>query len=128
MIPELEDDIDFLPGFLFNFLEGVNIPGIQHERLFTDGMGFIPQCQPDVGIVQVIWRTDGYVIHFIVAFTAKFIQVPVETFRFHEKVGIREIRIDNTDAIERIHSCNQVVPGIFDGLHMSWGDEACCTN
>jgi hypothetical protein len=81
-----------------------------------------------MGIMQVIRRTDGNIIHLVLSFAAELIQVPVETLCFHEKIGIREKRVNDTDAVERVHCCYEVVPGIFDGLHVPWGDEACCTN
>jgi hypothetical protein len=54
--------------------------------------------------------------------------VPVETLRFHEKVGIREIRVEDTDTVVWIYGGNQAVPGIFDCFHMSWRDEAGSTD
>ncbi len=65
-------------GFLLVFLQGGDVPGIQNEWFFANGVGADTEGEPDMRIVQVIGGADGNVIDLAV-FAAKFFQMPIES-------------------------------------------------
>lgn len=52
--PELENGIGSSAGFPLYLGEGVDIPGIEDERLFAYGIGPDPQGEPDMGVMKVV--------------------------------------------------------------------------
>ena len=51
MDPQLQDR-PYLPACLaFELLEWIEIPRIDHERLFADDVRTVPQCEADVSVV-----------------------------------------------------------------------------
>jgi hypothetical protein len=61
-----------------DLLQGVNIPRIQRNRLLANRVCVSPQGETDICVMQVIWRTDRQVIHFLSAATPTLFQVPIE--------------------------------------------------
>ena len=51
----------------------------------------------------------------------------VEPFKLSKNVCLGEVTIDDTYRIINIQRGHPVATGVFDGLHMSWGDIASCT-
>lgn len=38
---ELEDGINIETGFIFDFHEGVHVPGVEHDGFLADGVGSV---------------------------------------------------------------------------------------
>ena len=97
-------DSRYLPtALLFELGEGIDIPRVEHQRLFTDGVGSDSQRKAAVGIVQIVGRTNGDIMHaagFIGP--AQLLQMPVEPFKFGEEFDISEEPIENSDRIARV--------------------------
>ena len=51
---QLENVVDFLAGIFFDVGEAVEVPRIEHERFFADGIGTVAQGKADMGVVQVV--------------------------------------------------------------------------
>ena len=56
MHPQLQDGENTLTEFLLQFFQGINIPGIENQWFFTDGVGANPQSETAVGICQSCGR------------------------------------------------------------------------
>ncbi len=122
MEPQLQDVKYPFAAFLFDFFQAVQVPGVKNQGLLTDYMSLVAQSQPDVGIVQVVGRTNAHIIHFPGNGTPQLIQMPVEPFGFGKKIGLWEKRVNNTHAVERIEGGNQFVCRFFYGFHMPGGN------
>lgn len=61
--PELEDREDTTAGFLFEPLQGVEIPRTDDERLLADRVGAGAQGHAHVGVVKVIRGADADVVN-----------------------------------------------------------------
>lgn len=125
---QLQDGIDLFARFLFNFLQGIQVPGVEHQRLFADGVAAVAQRHTDMGIVQVVGAADAYIIDAALPVPAQLVEVAVEALGFRKKFCIRKIAVHNADSIVRIERTHQVVPGFLDGFHVAWGNVACGTD
>ena len=59
---KLEDGVDPLAGRRLHFGQTVDVPRIEYQRLLANRVGIGPQRKPDMGIVQVVGRTDTHVL------------------------------------------------------------------
>src|SRR5690554_7145450 len=120
MHTQLQDGVHLPACVLFDIDQAIDVPGVQHQRLFADGIGARAQGEAHVAVVQVVGRADGDVIHSAAVIgAAQLIDVPVETLKFREKVRFREIAIDDANGIVFVHGGNQVVTSVFDRFHMA---------
>jgi len=118
MQPKLQNVIDPITEFTFQLRQGIYIPWIQHQRLFTDGIGPDPQRKANVGIMQIIGRTDADILNTL-HFPAKFFRISVEPLELGEKRSFRKITIYNSNGIIRIHGRHKNIAGFGYGLHVS---------
>jgi hypothetical protein len=91
-------------------------------------MGLVSERQPDMGIVQVVWRADAHKIDLIIALPAQFIQMAVEAFGFEEKVSIGKVTVEDAHIIGLVEGCNQAVSGVVYGPEVARGDETRSTD
>ncbi len=115
---ELQDAVDLLPGFLFDLLEGVDVPGVEHEGFFANHVGAVPQPEAHVGVVEVVRRADADVVDgFALAF--QLFEVAVEALEFDKEVGVGEMAVDDPDGIKFIHGGYQHVSRVLDRPHVA---------
>jgi hypothetical protein len=50
--------------------------------------------------------------------------VPIKPLHFREEVRVRKVRINDPDAIARIHRCDEGASNFLDGFEVAWGDKA----
>src|SRR3954470_19741748 len=101
MEAELVDGKHAAAGFLLDLPERVEIPRVQNRRFFADGVRLIPQREADVRVVEIVRRTNADVFDLIAPPT-QLVHVPVESFELSEKISVRKIAVDNTDAVIRV--------------------------
>src|SRR5664280_1687157 len=77
--------------------------------------------ESDVRIVQIIRRTDTYIIN-LGSGSFQFIKMPVESFEFYKKITFREVTIYPPYAVKLIKTCQEIVACLFYGMKMSDGD------
>ena len=122
---QLEDGVDLVPGFLFDNLELVQVPGIDDEGLFADDISADAQSETAVGIVEVVGGADAEVVDAILFGTApELFEVTVEALDLGEKAGVEGKAIQATDRIAGVDGGNQAIAGIADGDEMAGGDVA----
>ena len=119
---QLQNGIDLLAGLLFDLLQGVEVPGVAHQGLLADGVSVVSQGHADVGVVQVVGTADAHVVDLMLAPPAQLIEVAVEALGLGKEVGLREIAVDDADAIVRIERTHQVIAGFLNGFHVTWGN------
>src|SRR5690554_4408179 len=120
MHAQLQDGVHLPARVLFDIDQAINVPGVQYQRLFTNGIGACTQGKAHVAVVQVVGRANRNVIHSVTVIgAAQLIDMPVEALKFREKVRFREIAIDNANGIVLVHGGNQVVTSVFDRFHMA---------
>ena len=62
MEPELENIVNLFSRFKFSFPQGINIPGIENQGLFANGIGTDAQSKTDVSIMKIVGRADAYIV------------------------------------------------------------------
>ena len=112
-----------MTGFLFVFFQGGDVPGIEYEGFFANGVGADAEGEPNMRIVQVIRGADGNVID-LAAFATELFQVSIETFELDKEIAVGEEAVEDADGIAGIQSGDEEVAGIFDGLEMAGRDIA----
>jgi hypothetical protein len=126
MQAQLEHGVHAAPALALEFLQRVQVPGVEHQRLLADGRGAHAQGLADVRIVQVVGRADAHPVHALLgAPTVQAVEVAVETFVFAEVAGPRKVAVQDADGIVRIHGREQGVAGVADGLQVPRGDVSC---
>src|SRR5690554_2990199 len=120
MHTQLQDGVHLPASVFFDIDKAVYVPGVQYQRLFTDGIGARAQGEAHVAVVQVVGRADGDVIHSAAVIgAAQFVDMPVETLKLREKVRFREMTVDNANGIVLVHGGNEVVTSVFDRFHVA---------
>ena len=124
MEPQLQHGVDAAARFVFELLECIQIPRVDDQRLFADGMGSYPQRQTDMCVVEIIRRADADVVHAVCVGTpAQLFEMPIESLDLGEEPDIERALVQNTDGVVRIRRRHQAVPGVLDGFEMPRGDE-----
>lgn len=122
---QLQNGVDLAARIALDFLQAVDVPGVQHQGFFADGVGARTQGEAHVRIVQIVGRTDGYVVDvFRVARPAHFVDMAVEPLELGEEFRIGEMAVDDADRIVAVQRRHQPVAGVFDGFHMTRGNVA----
>src|SRR5690554_84197 len=120
MHTQLQDGVHLPACVLFDIDQAVDVPGVQYQRLFTDGIGACTEREAHVAVVQVVGRANRNVIHSVTVIgAAQLIDMPVEALKFREKVRFREMAVDNAHGIVFVHGGNQVVTSVFDRFHVA---------
>jgi hypothetical protein len=111
--------------FFFEFLQGVDIPRVQHHRLFTDGIRSHPQGKPGVGIMEMVRGTDADIVN-PVFFTSppKHFDMPIKSFKLGKEPDIIEIAVKNPGGVMRVNCGNHVISRVFYSFEMTGGDIA----
>ena len=92
MDPQLQDGEHPTIGFVFQLLKRIEIPRIDHNRLFTNGMRPDPKGHPDVRVVQVVGCTDAHVVDAIFGrTTSKLLQMSIESLDFLEVAHVEGV-------------------------------------
>jgi len=120
MDPELEDVVDPLPRFPFQFGEGIQVPGVEDERFFANRIGTDAKCKSHVGIVKIVGRADADIVNALVAsLPAQLFSMPVESLKLSEEGYVEEIAVHDADGIGFVQCGNELVFGIAYCLHVA---------
>ena len=96
MHPQLQDGVDPVPRVALDLEQAVDVPGVEHQRLFTDRIGTRAQGKTHVRIVQVVGRTDRYVVDvFRFVGSPHLVDMPVEALELGKELRIREMTVDD---------------------------------
>ena len=120
---ELEDVVDFGPGLALDVLEGVDVPGVEHDGFFADDGGALAEAKADVGVVEVVGGAHAEVVHGG-PLAAQLVEVAVEALELDEEVGLGEVAVDDAHGVVGVVGGQELVAGIFDGFHVARGYEA----
>ncbi len=119
MQTELEYGIDPPTHLLLQFEQGLAIPRVDHQRFFANCVSAYPQSKADVGIVQVVRRTDTNIVHLrFSAFALPSHNVPIEALKLSKIGNVEEELVKNTDRIMWIHGRYQSMACILDRRQM----------
>src|SRR5688572_17130925 len=126
MQAQLQHGVDAIPRLGFQLLQAVEVPGIDHQRLFADCISANAQGEAHVGVVQVVGRANGEVLHAIgLRPTPQLLEMPIESLEFSEEPDVESEPIQQADRVMRVDGGHQPVASIGDRLEMAWRDEAC---
>src|SRR5690606_12429194 len=118
--PQLQYRVHLTASVFFYFQKAVDIPWVQHQRLFTDGVGTRTQRKSHVRVVQVVRRAYCDVVNSLITAAAmQLVDVAVEALVFSEKLRLVKVTINDANGVVWIQRSNQVVASGFDRLHMS---------
>jgi len=93
---QLKNGVYTASGFTLQLGKGIEIPWIENQRLFADGVGANPQCKTDMGVVEMVRGTDAEKMNPARSLlTPQFLEVPIESLKFSEKRGLGKIAIQN---------------------------------
>ena len=93
MASQLQHRVDPASGLGLDFLQRIQIPRVDHEGLFTDGIGTRPQREPDMRVVQVIGRADAEKVDALVLGSApKLLEVSIEPLDFGKEPDVERVR------------------------------------
>jgi len=122
---QLEQGPDAVAALAFHLLEGVEVPGIEHQRLFADHLSADAQREVDMDVVQIIGRADGDVIDAPgLAAAAQLFGVAVKALELGERVDVGEPAVEDPDRVTAVAGSDEGVAGVADGLQMARGDIA----
>ena len=82
--PQLQNRRNLAAGLLLDLRQTIDVPGIEHQRLFADRVRAGAQGEPNMGVVQIVGRADRDVVDSLVA-PAQLVDVPVEPLEFGEE-------------------------------------------
>ena len=105
----------------------VDVPRIEHQRLFADGLGAGSQREANMRIMQIIRRTDTDIVH-VLTLSAAEVDVAVKSFEFGKEARLGKIAVDNTDRVGRINCSAQIATAVPDRAQMTRRNEAGQTN
>ena len=121
MQAQLQDTIGRAVELTLYLDQRFQVPGIQDNRLFTDRIRPIAQRESNMGVMQIVGRTDRDVINTLSA-APQLVKAPVEPLKLNEEISIWEIGINDANTVIGIQGDQQIVPGILDRAHMAGRD------
>ena len=124
---QLEDGVGLMALAFLHFLQGVNVPRVEHQGLLADDVGTKTQAVAGVGIMQVVGRADAHIVDLL-TFVPQSGVVTVEELLLCEEGSLGKVAVHDADAVALVVSGNEGVAGVFDGFQVSWSDVATYTN
>ena len=122
--PELQDVEDPPSGLPLQLRQGVQVPGIQHQRLLADRVGPDPEREADVRVVQVVWRADRHAVDALgLPLAPLLLHEPVEALELLEVAHVVEVAVEDAHRVVRVERRNEAIPGVPDRLQVPRGDE-----
>jgi len=117
---QLQDVVSLAARLLGDLLQGVHVPGGQHQGLLADDVGTVAEAEADVGVVQVVGRADAQVVDALAA-ALDLLEVAVEALELHEEVGLGKVAVQYAHRIVGVQGGQQQVAGVPDGLQVARG-------
>ena len=72
-----------------------------------------------MGIVQIIWRTNRYVIDWLsILIVSLFFQKTIKPLKLGEETGCREIAVQDPNRIVLVERNRKLIVGFFDRFEM----------
>ena len=99
-------------------LQGIDVMGIQHQRLLTNNIAAQMQAGADKSVVGIVGCADGHPFDGGVA-PHLLVAEPVENHMLCKKRAVGEIAVKQPHAVEAVIGSNQVISGIFNRPQMS---------
>src|SRR5438105_1936163 len=119
MQPKLQDCENSPSGLPLQLLQGIEVPGIDHQRFFTNRVCAYSQGQPYVGVVEIVRRADAQVTDAVgLRAATQFLEVTIEALDFGEKTHVERKAVENADCAVRRHRRYKPVAGIMNALQM----------
>jgi hypothetical protein len=83
--------------FALKVTENIQVPGIQNQRLLTNGVGPDTEGKPDMRIVKMVRRAHANEVDLVARWTPpQLLKMPVESLEFRKESSLREILIKHT--------------------------------
>jgi len=123
MKPELQDREDPLAGVLLDFGEPVDVPRVEHQRLFADRIRARAEREAAMRVMQVIRRADRDLIELF-TLAPELVDMAVEALELGEEMRVRKMAVEDADRIIRIEGNDKIASGLLDGLHVTGSDVA----
>ena len=117
MQPKLQDGGYPATGVMLDLRQTVDIPGIEGERLFADGVGAGAHRITAMGVMKVVRRADRGIVNFLAA-AAKLIDVAIERLEPDEELRVGKMAVQNADGVVRIIGGNKISAGFRDRTHV----------
>lgn len=117
---QLKDGVGLMALTLLHFLEGVDIPRVEHEGLLADDIGTEAKAVARVGVVQIVGRADAHIIDVGTAITQLGV-VTVEELLFCEEGSLGEVAVHDAYAVALVVSGDEGVTRVFDGFEVARG-------
>ena len=118
---QLQNGRDPTTGVALDLRKTVDVPGIEHQRLFADRIGSRAQREATMRIVEVVRRADRDIADLVAA-PAKLVDVPIEALELDEEVGVGMMAVDHADRVVRIVGHDEPAANVPHGLHMARRD------
>src|ERR1051325_10252892 len=122
---QLQDGPDAPAGLGLELLQGIQVPRVDDQRFFANGIGTDPEGQAAMGVMEVVRRADGEAVHALgVAEAAELLDVPLETLELGEEADVERVAVERAGGIGRIERRDDGVARLVDGLEMARRDIA----
>ena len=119
MEAQLQHGVDVAAALALELFERVEVPGVQDERLFADGVGADAQREADVRVVQVVGRADADVVDAaVLGAAAQLVDVAIEALELGEEGGVGPESIEDADRVVRIDGGDEAAADVLDGLEV----------
>ncbi len=120
MEPQLKDGEHAASRFELQLLQGIEVPGIDDDRLFAERIRAAPQRESNVGVVEVVRTADADPVDVMLGGTApQLIDVAIEALDLAKVAHVVAVAIEDADRIVRVDSGDETMTGIVDGLEMT---------
>src|SRR5688572_29285748 len=110
MKAQLQNSVYTVIRLRLEIFERVEIPGVDDQRLFANHIRSHAQGEAAMCIMQIVWRTNGYIVNSIFFRTpAQFFQVAVESLDLGKELDIERILVEDAHRIFRVYRSHQPV-------------------
>src|SRR5215470_8918393 len=119
MQAQLQDGRDAPSSLRFDLGKGIDVPRIEHQRLFANRVSVRAQRETAMGVVQIVGRAYRDVVDLLAA-PAQQVDVAIEALELDEEVGIGEVVVDDADGVFWIECDFQLAADGTNSPHVTW--------
>ena len=123
MQAQLQDGVDLAPCAGLDLRQPVDIPRIEHQRLFADGVAVRAQGEAHMGVMQIVGRADADIVDAL-AEAAQLVDIAVETLELGEEMSVGKVAVHHPDRVVGVQRRLQRAADRQDRLHMARRDIA----
>src|SRR5262245_5614236 len=121
MQSELQDCRNASACLPLDLSKAIDVPGVEHQRLFADCVDVRSQCETTMGVVQIVRRANRHEVNLLPA-AAHLVDVAVEALKLDKEARVRKITINDPDGIIRIKRNLQFAADRLDCTHVTRSD------